>query len=337
MIFDALGTTTSKLGSSLDAVWGMEEERSRDGDEAGCRLPQPQRVRAKVFGCSAIRKPKHPVQERRAGLQELPARPVRRSVVGSLGVRQRQGKWVVEFRFRASNWTRSTRVWIGSFATEEAAMLAFDAAQHFLGNPTYYFDYPEGFFENCPPKFKNKPMTKDFEAFLKEKANQYAMRNRELKPNVLIFEARTSTNQLVVLAGDREEAGATSDIEVTLVTSAAAGAERLAGASALEVSSLSLSADSKLVSDAAVEVTQLVCYNPSQATPHESTFAEDGVNWSDSDGLPSLVDLPLYVCSPDEMSKMDILIPGFDLNLDGVHTPEGVSGSVVPSSERPFP
>jgi hypothetical protein len=230
-------------------------------------------------------------------------------------------------------------VWIGSFDTEEEAMFAYDAAQHFLGNPTYYFDYPEGFFENCPPKLKNKPMTKDlkdFEAFFKEKANQYAMRNRELKPNVLIFETRTSTNQLVVLAGYREEAGATSDTEVTLVTSAAAGAGRPGGTSALEVTSLSLSADSKIISDAAVEVTQLVCYNPSQTTPHESTFAEDRVNWSDGDGLPPLDGLELYL---DEISKMDsnILIAGFDLNLDGVATPEGASGSIVPSSERPFP
>jgi hypothetical protein len=217
-------------------------------------------------------------------------------------------------------------------------MFAYDAAQHFLGNPTYYFDYPEGFFESCPPRFKNKPMTKSFTAFVKEKANQYAMRNRELKPNVLIFEARTSTNQLVVLAGDREEAGATSDIEVTLVTPAAAGAGRPGGTSALKGTSLSLSADSKLISDAAVEVTQLVCYNPSQATPHESTFAEDGVNWSDSDGLPPLDGLELYLCSPDETWKMDsILIAGFDLNLDGVPTPEGASGSIVPSLERPFP
>jgi hypothetical protein len=216
-------------------------------------------------------------------------------------------------------------------------MFAYDAAQHFLGNPTYYFDYPEGFFESCPLRFKNKPMTKDFAAFVKEKANQYATRNRELKPNVLIFEARTSTNQLVVLAGDREEAGATSDIEVTLVTSAAAGAGSPGGTSALEVTSLSLSADFKLISDGAVEVTQLVCYNPSQTTPHESTFAEDGVNWSDSDGLPPLDGLELYVCSPDEISKMDsILIAGFDLNLDGVPTPEGASGSIVPSLERPF-
>jgi hypothetical protein len=257
---------------------------------------------------------------------------MRRSVGGSPGVRQRlgaPGKWVVEFRFRASNWTRSTQVWIGSFATEEEAMFAYDAAQHFLGNPTYYFDYPEGFFESCPPRFKNKPMTKGFTAFVKEKANQYAMRNRELKPNVLIFEARTSTNQLVVLAGDREEAGATSDIEVTLVTSAAAGAGRPGGTSALEVTSLTLSA---------AEVTQLVCYNPSQTMPHESTFAEDGVNWSDSDGLPPLDGLELYVCSPDEISKMDsILIAGFDLNLDGVPTPEGASGSIVPSLEMPFP
>jgi hypothetical protein len=217
-------------------------------------------------------------------------------------------------------------------------MFAYDAAQHFLGKPTYYFDYPEGFFESCPPRFKNKPKTKGFKAFFKEKANQYAMRNRELKPNVLIFEARTSTNQLVVPAGDREEAGATSDIEVTLVTSAAAGAGRPGGTSALEVTSLSLSADSKLISDGAVEVTQLVCYNPSQTTPHESTFAEDDVNWSDSDGLPPLDGLELYVCSPDEISKMDsILIAGFDLNLDGVPTPEGASGSIVASLERPFP
>ncbi|CAM6048338.1 unnamed protein product [Sphagnum compactum] len=313
--------------------------RKHEGDEAGCRLPQPQRVRAKFFGCSAIRKPKHPVEERRAGLQELPARPLRRSVGGSPGVRQRlraPGKWVVEFRFRASNWTRSTRVWIGSFDTEEEAMFAYDAAQHFLGNPTYYFDYPEGFFESCPPRFKNKPMTRGFQAFVKEKANQYAMRNRELKPNVLIFEARASLKQLVVLAGDREEAGATTDTGVTLVTSAAAGAGRPGGTSALEVTSLSLSADSKLISDAAVEVTQLVCYNPSQTTPHESTF--DGVNWSDSNGLPPLDNLELYVCSPDEISKMDsILIASFDLNLDGVRTPEGASGSVVPSLERPFP
>ncbi|KAH8960910.1 hypothetical protein BDL97_05G022300 [Sphagnum fallax] len=312
-----------------------------EGDEAGCRLPHPQRVRAENFGCSAHRKPKHPVEERRAGLQELPARPMRRSVGGSPGVRQRlgaPGKWVVEFRFRASNWTRSTQVWIGSFATEEEAMFAYDAAQHFLGNPTYYFDYPEGFFESCPPRFKNKPMTKDFAAFVKEKANQYATRNRELKPNVLIFEARTSTNQLVVLAGDREEAGATSDIEVTLVKSAAAGAGRPGGTSALEVTSLSLSADFKLISDGAVEVTQLVCYNPSQTTPHESTFAEDGVNWSDSDGLPPLDGLELYVCSPDEISKMDsFLIAGFDLNLDEVPTPEGASGSIVASLETPFP
>jgi hypothetical protein len=230
-------------------------------------------------------------------------------------------------------------VWIGSFDTEEEAMFAYDAAQHFLGNTTYYFDYPKGFFKSCPPRFKNKPMTRAFEAFVKEKANQYAMRNRELKPNVLIFEARTSTNQLVVLAGNREAAGATSDIEVTLVTSAAAGAGRPGGASALKVTSPSLSADSKLISDAAVEVTQLVCYNPSQATPHESTFAEDGVNWSDSDGLPRLDDLELYVCSPDDISEMgsSIRIAGFDLNLDGVPTPEGASGSIVPSSERPFP
>jgi hypothetical protein len=220
-------------------------------------------------------------------------------------------------------------VWIGSFDTEEEAMFAYDAAQHFLGNLTYYFDYPEGFFESCPPRFKNKPMTKDFTAFVKEKANQYAMRNRELKPNVLIFEARTSTNQLVVLAGDRGEAGATSDIDVTLVTSAAAGAGRPGGTSALEVTSLTLSA---------AEVTQLVCYNPSQTMPHESTFAEDGVNWSDSDGLPPLDGLELYLCSPDEISKIDsILIAGFDLNLDGVPTPEGASGSIVPSLERPFP
>jgi hypothetical protein len=216
-------------------------------------------------------------------------------------------------------------------------MFAYDAAQHFLGNPTYYFDYPEGFFESCPPRFKNKPMTKGFEEFVKEKANQYAMRNRELKPDVLIFEARTSTNQLVVLAGDREEAGATPDIEVTLVTSAAAGAGRPGGTSALQVTSLSLSADSKLISDGAVEVTQLVCYNPSQTTPHESTFAEDGVNWSDSDGLPSLDGLELYVCSPEDISKMDsFLIAGFDFNLDGVPTPEGASGSIVASLERPF-
>ncbi|CAK9875862.1 unnamed protein product [Sphagnum jensenii] len=210
---------------------------------------------------------------------------MRRSVGGSPGVRQRlgaPGKWVVESRFRASNWPHSSQIWIGSFATEEEAMFAYDAAQHFLGNPTYYFDYPEGFFESCPPRFKNKSMTKRFKAFVKEKAK---MRNRELKPNVLIFEARTSTNQLVVLAGDREEAGATSDIEVTLVTSAAAGAGRPGGTSALQVTSLSLSADSKLISDGAVEVTQLVCYNPSQTRPHESTFAEDDVNWSDSDGF----------------------------------------------------
>jgi hypothetical protein len=214
-------------------------------------------------------------------------------------------------------------------------MFAYDAAQHLLGNPTYYFDYPEGFFERCPPSFKNKPMTKDFEAFVKEKANQYAMRNRELKPNVRICEARTSTNQLVVLADDREEAGATSDTEVTLVTSAAAGAGET---SALEVTSLSLSADSKLISDAAVEVTQLVCNNPSQTTPHESTFAEDGVNTRDGDGLPPLDGLDIYLPSQDEIAEMDrILIAGFDLNLDGVPTPEGASGSIVPSSESPFP
>jgi hypothetical protein len=266
---------------------------------------------------------------------------MRRSVGGSPGVRQQlgaPGKWVVKLRFRASNWTRSTQVRIGSFDTEEEAMFAYDAAQQFLDNPTYYFDYPEGYFESCPPRFKNKRMRKGFEAFVKKKANQYAMRNRELKPNVLIFEARTSTNQLVVLAGDREEAGATSDNEVTLVTSAAVGAGRPGGTSALEVTSLSLSADSKLISDAAVEVTQLVCYNPSQTTPHESTFAEDGVNWSDSDELPPLDGLELYLCSPDEIAKMgSILIAGFDLNLDGVSTPEGASGSIVPSSERLFP
>jgi hypothetical protein len=108
--------------------------------------------------------------------------------------------------------------------------------------------------------------------------------------------------------------------------------------SALQITSLSLSADSKLISDGAVEVTQLVCYNPSQTTPQESTFAEDGVNWSDSDGLPPLDGLELYVCSPDEISKMDsFLIAGFDLNLDGVPTPEGASGSIVPSLERLFP
>jgi hypothetical protein len=226
-------------------------------------------------------------------------------------------------------------VWIGSFDTEEEAMFAYDAAQHFLGNSTYYF--AEGFFESCLPTFKNKPTKKDFKAFVKEKANQYAMRNRNLKPNnVLNFGAHTSTKQLVVLAGDREEAGATSDTEVTPVTSAAAGAGRPGGTSALEVTSLSLSADSKTISDAAVEVTQVVCYNPSQTTPHE---AEDSVNWSDGDGLPPLDGLELYLCSPDEILKMDnsILIPGFDLNLDGVPTPEGASGRIVPSSERPFP
>ncbi len=217
-------------------------------------------------------------------------------------------------------------------------MFAYDAAQHFLGNPTYYFDYPEGCFECCPPRFKNKPMTNGFTAFVKEKAKLYAMRNRELKPDVLIFEAGTSTNQLVVPAGDREEAGATSDIEVTLVTSAAAGAGRPGVTWALEGTSLSLSADSELISDEAVEVTQLVCYNPPQRTPHEPTFAEDGVNWSDSDGLPPLDGLELFLCSPDEIPKIDsILIAGFDLNFDGVPTPEGASGSIVPSSERPFP
>jgi hypothetical protein len=217
-------------------------------------------------------------------------------------------------------------------------MFAYDTAQHFLGNPTYYFEYPKGFFERCPPRFKDTPLTKDFVAFVEEKAKQYAMHDRELRPNVLISEARTLTNQLLVLAGDGEEAGATADIKVTVVTSAAAGAGRPGGTSALEVTSLSLSADSKLISDGAVEVTQLVCYNPLQTTPHESTFAEDGGNWSDSDGLPPLDGLELYLCSPDEISKMDsILIAGFDLNLDGVPTPEGACGSIVPSLERPFP
>ncbi|CAK9225460.1 unnamed protein product [Sphagnum troendelagicum] len=310
-----------------------------EGDEASCRLPA-RPMRRSVVGTPGVRQrlgaPGKTVLLQDEGDEagcRLPARPMRRIVVGTPGVRQRlgaPGRWVVEFRFRASNWTRSTQVWIGSFATEEEAMFAYDAAQYFLGNSTYYVDYPEGFFESCPPRFKNKPMTKGFEAFVKEKANQYAMRYRELKPNVLIFEARTSTNPLVALAGDKEEAGATSDIEVTLVTSAAAGAGRPGGTSALQGTSLSLSADSKLISDGAVEVTQLVCYNPSQTTPHE-------VNWSDSDGLPPLDGLELYVCSPDEISKMDsILIAGFDLNLDEVPTPEGASGSIVPSLERPF-
>jgi hypothetical protein len=315
-----------------------------ESDEAArFRLPRPQRVHGKIVGGSAIRKLiKHPVEERRADLQQaLPRSPVRRSVGGSPGVRQRLGaprKWVVEFRFRASNWSCSKKEWIGTFDREEEAMFAYDAAQHFLGNPTYYFDYSKGFFERCPPRFKDTPLTKDFVAFVKEKANQYAMHDRELQPNVLISEARALTNRLLVLTGDGEEAGATSDIQVTVVTSAAAGAGRPRGPAALEVTSLSLSADSELISDAAVEVTQLVCKNPSQTTPHESTFAEDGVNWSDSDGLPSLDGLAIYLCSQDEISEMDrILIAGFDVKLNGVPTPEGASGGIVPSLERPFP
>jgi hypothetical protein len=315
-----------------------------ESDEAArFRLPRPQRVHGKIVGGSAIRKLiKHPVEERRADLQQALARsPVRRSVGGSPGVRQRLGaprKWAVEFRFRASNWSCSKKEWIGTFDREEEAMFAYDAAQHFLGNPTYYFNYPKGFFERCPPRFKDTPLTKDFVAFVKEKANQYAMHDQELQSNVLISEARALTNRLLVLAGDGEEAGATSDIQVSVVTSAAAGAGRPRGPAALEVTSLSLSADSELISDAAVEVTQLVCDNPSQTTPHESTFAEDGVNWSDSDGLPPLDGLDIYLCSQDEILEMDrILIAGFDLKLNGVPTPEGASGSIVPSLERPFP
>jgi hypothetical protein len=229
-------------------------------------------------------------------------------------------------------------MWIGTFDRADEAMFAYDAAQHFLGNPTYYFDYPKAFFERCPPRFKDTPLTKDFVAFVKEKAKQYAMHDRELQPNVLISEARTLTNELLVLAGDGEEAGAPSDIQVTVVTSAAAGTGRPRGPAALEDTSLSLSADSELMSDAAVEVTQLVCNYPSQTTPHESTFAEDGVNWSDGYGLPPLDGLDIYLCSQDEISEVDrILIAGFDLKLNGVPTPEGASGRIVPSLERPFP
>jgi hypothetical protein len=315
-----------------------------ESDEAArFRLPRPQRGHGKIVGGSTIRKPiKHPVEERRAVLQQaLPRSPVRRSVGGSPGVRQRlraPRKWIVEFRLRASNWPCSQREWIGTFDTEEEAKFAYDAAQHFLGKPTYYFDYPPGFFERCSPRVKGTPLTKDFVAFVKKKANQYAMHDRELQPNVLISEERTLTNRLLVLAGDGEESGATSDIQVGVVTSAAAGAGRPRGPAALEVTSLSLSADSELVSDPAVEVTQPVCNNPLQTTPDESTSAEDGVNRSDSDGLPSLAGLDMYVCSQDEISEIGpILIAGFDYELNGVSTPEGASQSIVPSLERPFP
>jgi hypothetical protein len=131
------------------------------------------------------------VEERRADLQQAPARSrVHRSVGGSPGIRLRLGKWIVECRLRASN----SREWIGTFDTEEEAKFAYDAAQHFMGNPTYYFDYPEGYFELCPPRFKNTPLTKDFRAFVKEKANKYAKHDQKLQLKVLTSEAPTLTD-----------------------------------------------------------------------------------------------------------------------------------------------
>jgi hypothetical protein len=96
-------------------------------------------------------------------------------------------------RLRASGWTTSTKIWVGTFDAREKAMRAYDAALHYTGKSPHYFAYPKGFFDDrLPPGLEGAPQSNMFVCFIKSMAKKYAMDTRKLFRNPR-SEATTTT------------------------------------------------------------------------------------------------------------------------------------------------